>query len=55
MLVSYISESILAFGAVKQWNDQGLCPLLKSIRAALIRGIVNEETLGRDFGNDFAA
>jgi hypothetical protein len=46
MLVSYISEPILAFGAMKQWNKRGLCPLLHSIRSALIRGIVNEGTLG---------
>jgi hypothetical protein len=46
MLVSSISEPILAFGAMKQWNERGLCPSLKSIRTALIRGIVNEGTLG---------
>ena len=46
MLVSYISEPVLAFGAKKQWNDRKLCPLLKSIRTALFRGIVNEGALG---------
>jgi hypothetical protein len=46
MLVSYVSEPILAFGAMKQWNERGLCPLLRRIRAVLIRGIVNKGTLG---------
>ena len=46
MLVSYISEPVLAFGAMKQWNEQGLCPLFMSFRAALLRGVVNEGTLG---------
>jgi hypothetical protein len=44
MLVSYTSEPILAFGAMKQWNERGLGPLLKSIKTALVRGIVNEGT-----------
>jgi hypothetical protein len=46
VLVSYISEPILAFGAMKQWSIRGLGPLLKSVRTALIRGLVNEGTLG---------
>jgi hypothetical protein len=46
MLVSYVSEPVLAFGAKKEWGIRGLCPLLKSIRAALLGGIVNEGTLG---------
>jgi hypothetical protein len=46
VLVSYTSEPILAFGAMKLWKERGLCPLLKSIRTALIRGVVNEGTLG---------
>jgi hypothetical protein len=46
MLVSYYSEPILAFGATMQWNKYGLRPLLKSLRTALIRGIVSEGTLG---------
>jgi hypothetical protein len=45
MLVSYTSEPILAFGAMKQWRARGLCPLLKSIRTALIQGVVKDETL----------
>jgi hypothetical protein len=31
---------------MKPWNDKTLRPLLTSIRAALLRGIVNEGTLG---------
>jgi hypothetical protein len=46
MLVSYSSEPILAFGAMKQWKGRGLGPLLKSIRTALIRGIVKEGAMG---------
>jgi hypothetical protein len=31
---------------MQQWRERGLCPLLKSLRTALIRGIVSEGTLG---------
>jgi hypothetical protein len=45
-LVSHTSEPILAFGDMKRWNKRGLGSLLKSLRTALIRGIVNEWSLG---------
>jgi hypothetical protein len=46
MLVSYFSEPVQAFGAMMEWKKRGLDPLLKSMRSALIRGLVNEGTLG---------
>ena len=46
VLVSCISAPILAFGTRKQWNKRKLSPLLTSIRTSLLRGIVNEGTLG---------
>jgi hypothetical protein len=44
MLVSYTSEPILAFWFHEAMEStrtaQGLCPLLKSIRTALVQGVV---------------